>query len=159
GSERVTIVGNTLLHNDREDTGSGEFQIQYNATDNRFANNLVFAGPGGVLLAAYTGDTAEPALLDHNLYWTDAGSEATWIWRGAEYSSFAAYRAGSMQDAHSSFADPLLLDMIEPDPRVAIGSPAIDAGNDPGGGVVGTIDYGGNPRIRGAAIDIGAYEH
>lgn len=159
GSERVTIVGNTLLRNDQADTGSGEFQIQYHATDNVFANNIVFAGSGGVLVAAYTGDTAVPALLDHNLYWSDAGAGgSSWIWRGTEYGSLAAYRAGSTQDAHSPFVDPLLLDPGAPDLRVANGSPAIDAGSDPGGGLAGPVDFAGNPRIDGAAIDVGAYE-
>ncbi len=160
GSERVTIVGNTLLRNDQAGTGSGEFQIQYHATDNVFANNIVHAGPAGVLVSAYTGDTTLPATLDHNLYWSDAGSSgSTWTWRGTEYGSLAAYGAGSSQDAHSLFADPLFLDAAAPDLRVATASPAIDAGADPGSGLAGVVDFAGNPRVDGVAIDIGAYEH
>jgi len=159
GSARVTIVGNTLLRNDGANTGAGEFQIQYHATDNVFANNIVHAGPGGVLVYAFSGDTATPATLDHNLYWSDAGSGgSSWTWRGTEYGSLAAYRAGSSQDAHSPFADPQFLDLVAPDVRVAAGSPAIDAGSDPGNGLAGAVDFAGNPRNSGAAIDIGAYE-
>jgi hypothetical protein len=159
GSQRVTIVGNTLLRNDQADTGSGEFQIQYHATDNVFADNIVFAGSGGVLVAAYTGDTAVPALLDHNLYGSDAGAGgSSWIWHGTEYGSLAAYRAGSSQDAHSPFADPHFLDPVAPDLRVAAGSAAIDAGSDPGNGLAGVVDFAGNARVVGTAIDIGAYE-
>jgi len=160
GSERVTIVGNTLLRNDQAETGAGEFQIQYHAAANMFANNIVHAGPGGVLVHAFTGDTLTPAVLDHNLYWSDAGAAgSSWTWRGTEYGSLSAYISGSSQDAHSPFADPRFLDLLAPDLRVAIGSPAIDAGDDPGNGLAGAVDFGGNSRVNGAAIDMGAYEH
>jgi hypothetical protein len=159
GSERVTIVGNTLLRNDQANTGSGEFQIQYHATDNLFANNIVHAGAGGVLVHAFVGAAAVPATLDHNLYWSDAGSGgSSWTWNGTEYGSLAAYRAGSLQDAHSPFADPQFLDLAAPDLRVAAGSAAIDAGSEPANGLAGAVDFAGNPRVDGAAIDIGAYE-
>ena len=159
GSERVTIVGNTLLRNDQAGTGSGEFQIQYHATANLFANNIVHAGSAGVLVNAWTGDTTAPALLDHNLYWSDAGASAsTWVWRGTEYASLATYRAGSAQDAHSPFANPLFIDTTTPDLRVASGSPAIDAGMLPANGAAGAVDFAGNPRVNGTMIDIGAYE-
>jgi hypothetical protein len=159
GSERVTIVGNTLLRNDQAATGAGEFQIQYHAAANRVENNILRAGAGGVLVYAFTGDTAMPAMLDHNLYWSDAGSGgSSWTWRGSEYDSVVAYRAGSQQDVHSPFADPLFLDLAAPDLRVATGSAAIDAGSDSGNGLAGIVDFAGNPRVTGAAIDIGAYE-
>jgi hypothetical protein len=100
-----------------------------------------------------------PATLDHNLYWSDAGSGgSSWTWNGTEYGSLAAYRAGSLQDAHSPFADPQFLDLAAPDLRVAAGSAAIDAGSEPANGLAGAVDFAGNPRVDGAAIDIGAYE-
>jgi len=160
GSEAVTILGNTLYRNDQAGTGSGEFQIQYHASNNRFANNLVYAGTDGVLLSAYTGDVPQPATLDNNLYFTAAGAAgASWVWLGSEYASLAAFRAASGQDAQSLIADPLIVDAIAPDLRVAAGSPAIDAGADPGSGLAGALDFAGRPRINGTALDIGAYEH
>lgn len=160
GSERVKILGNTLLANDQQGTGSGEFQIQYHASDNLFANNLVYASSGGVLVSAYTGDTIAPAVLDNNLYWVTAGgADPSWVWKGVEYNSLTAFRAGSAQDAQALWANPQLLNLSAPDLQVASGSPAIDAGQDPGGSLVGSVDFAGKPRIVGAAIDIGAYEH
>jgi len=44
GSDHITIVNNTLYKNDGKNTGSGEFQIQYHATNNVFKNNIVYAG-------------------------------------------------------------------------------------------------------------------
>ena len=153
----MTIIGNTLFRNDQQGTGSGEFQIQYHASDNRFDNNIVYAGVGGVLVYAYTNDTALPAGMNHNLYWTDAG-QASWTWKDVEYTSLAAWRSGSGQDANGLFANPLFLNPAGFDLRVATGSPAINSGADPGGGIVGTLDFAGLLRIQGAAIDIGAHE-
>ncbi|HEU4665179.1 MAG TPA: right-handed parallel beta-helix repeat-containing protein [Dokdonella sp.] len=159
GTDHCSVVGNTLLRNDVQGTGSGELQIQYHASDNLVVDNVLYAGPGGVLVYAYTGDTASPAVLDHNLYWSDAGAAgSTWTWRGTDYDSLDGWRAGSSQDAHSPFADPLFLDPAAPDLRVAPDSPAIDAGVLPDGGLAGSFDYAGDPRVAGEAIDIGAYE-
>ena len=159
GTEHCSVIGNTLVRNDVRGTGSGELQIQYHASDNLVVDNVLYAGPAGVLVYAYTGDTALPAVFDHNLYWSDAGAAgASWTWRGTDYDSLAAWRTGSSQDAHSPFADPLFLDLLAPDLRVGAGSPAIDAGIDPGDGLAGLLDYAGGPRVAGNAIDIGAHE-
>ncbi|TCO41951.1 right-handed parallel beta-helix repeat-containing protein [Dokdonella fugitiva] len=159
GTEHCSVIGNTLVRNDVRGTGSGELQIQYHASDNLVVDNVLYAGPAGVLVYAYTGDTALPAVFDHNLYWSDAGAAgASWTWRGTDYDSLAAWRTGSSQDAHSPFADPLFLDLLAPDLRVDAGSPAIDAGIDPGDGLAGLLDYAGGPRVAGNAIDIGAHE-
>ena len=157
GSDHVTIVNNTLFHNDGAATGSGEFQIQYHADANLFENNIVAAGAQGLLVNAYTGDTPAPATLDHNLYFADGGG-ATWNWRSIDYASFDAWQAGSGQDAQALFGDPLFANPAIPDLRVGAQSPAVDAGADLGPSVVGTLDYAGQPRVQGAAIDIGAYE-
>ncbi|MBN8481378.1 MAG: DUF1565 domain-containing protein [Xanthomonadales bacterium] len=157
GSERVSIIGNTLLGNDQAGTGSGEFQIQHHALSNLFIDNIVQAGSAGRLINAWTGDTAMPASLDHNLYWS-AAAGASWVWRGIEYSSLASWRAGSAQDAHSPFANPLFVDAVLPDLRVTDGSPAIDAGAIPANGLAGSLDFAGRPRVIGTTIDIGAHE-
>lgn len=159
GTDHVIIVGNTLFHNDQAATGEGEFQIQYHATNNVFANNLVYAGNGGVLVYAFAADTPTPAALDHNLYYSDVGaSGSTWVWQGNEYTGIAAYRIAAAQDEHSSFANPQITDLVAPDLRPLGASPAIDAGLDYGAAVIGVSDFAGSPRVAGATVDIGAYE-
>ncbi len=159
GTENCTIVGNTLLRNDGAATGSGEFQIQYHASGNRFANNIVYAGDFGLVLNAFTSDTSDPAALDHNLYDSDGGLAGTfWVWQGAEYKELASYRAASGQDAASIFADPRFVDPVAPDLRVDFLSPAIGNGFDFGVDIVGATDFAGDARVIGAGIDIGAYE-
>jgi hypothetical protein len=108
---------------------------------------------------AFTSDTQAPASLDHNLYYSDAGAAgSTWVWQGSEYTTIAAYRTAAAQESHSTFANPLIADLVSPDLRTTNGSPAIDAGLDYGTLVSGASDFAGNPRVVGAAIDIGAYE-
>src|SRR5579863_10204847 len=40
-TDHSTVVNNTLYENDTSDTGSGEFQMQWNMADDIFANNIV----------------------------------------------------------------------------------------------------------------------
>ncbi|MEO7014228.1 MAG: right-handed parallel beta-helix repeat-containing protein [Dokdonella sp.] len=157
GSERVTIVNNTLFDNDRANIYSGEFQIQFHATSNVFKNNIVRAGSQGLLVNAFTGDTTSPADMDRNLYFTSAATPI-WVWKNIEYNSFAGYKSGSGEDTSALSANPQFVDTVTPDLHVQPASPAVGAGINLGATIVGTLDYAGNPRIQGAQIDIGAYE-
>src|SRR5262249_40636635 len=110
GSDHINIVNNSLLQNDGKGTGSGEFQIQYYATNNVFENNIVYAGKQGLLLNDYTNSTASPATLDYNLwYFAGSASGATFVWQKKSYSGITAYQTASGQDGHSNYVDPLYL--------------------------------------------------
>jgi len=156
GTDQCTIVNNTLFNNDQQNTGSGELQIQYHATDNAIENNIVVAGYPAIMLNAFTSDTAAPASLDHNLYFPYAVT-SIWVWRGQTYMQFDAYTAAAAQDAHSISEPPQFVDTVTPDLHVATGSPAVGNGVDLGATVIGTSDVAGHPRVVGA-VDIGAYE-
>ncbi len=67
-------MNNTLYGNDTQQTGSGEFQIQFNATNNVFENNILYAGVQNLLVNDFTTSTPEPAVLDYNLYYAAAGA-------------------------------------------------------------------------------------
>jgi len=158
GTDQCTVINNTLFENDSKNTGSGELQIQYHATANTIENNILQAGASGVLLYAYTGDTAAPAMLDHNVYFSSASAGAlSWTWKGNDYATLDAFRAASAQDAQSNYATPLFLDALAPDLRVAPASPAVGGGVNAGASVVGASDFAGSPRVIGT-IDVGAYE-
>jgi hypothetical protein len=160
GSDHVTVVNNTLYDNDTKKTGSGEIQIQWNATNNVIENNIAYASAQALMLHDYPKATAVPATLDYNVYFSPLGAaKSIWQWNKTRYTGFPAYLAGSGQDAHSIFADPLFDDLgMPPVLDVMAGSPAIGAGANLGVAVVGGVDFAGNPRVQNGAVNIGAYE-
>ena len=110
------------------------------------------------MINSYNNSVANPA-DDYNLYYsTVAGGSTTWVWVGKTYNGFTAYQTGSGKDPHSNYADPLFVNNSTPDLHVQPASRAVNAGINLGSGVVGTVDYAGNPRVQGSNIDIGAYE-
>jgi hypothetical protein len=160
GTQNCTIVNNSLFENDTKNTGSGEFQVQYYATNNVFENNIVYATSQGLFVNNYTNSEANPVTIDYNIYFSSlASSSANFLWDGANEAGFPKYQTASKQDAHSSYTNPDYLSVATP-PNLGIQatSPAVGAGTNLGSSIVGTLDYAGNPRLPGATIDIGAYQ-
>jgi len=159
GTAHCTMVNNTLFANDSKSTGSGEFQIQYYATNNIFENNIVYAGAQGLLVNNYTSTEAKPAALNHNLYFFGGGAaDSQFLWDGKSYSGYASYLAKSGQDAKSMFANPQFQSATKHDLDIAAASPARNAGLVLSRSVVGAADIIGNPRVGPGGISIGAYQ-
>src|SRR3989440_169308 len=159
GTDHCTIVNNTLFQNDTKNTGSGEFQIQYYATNNTFKNNIVYASSQGLFINNHTNSEPDPADVDYNLYYSSlTPSIADFLWNGTNYAGFSSYQSATGKDSHSPYVNPLFLNLTTPDLQIQPTSPAVNAGIDLGSTVVGTLDFAGNPRLHGITIDIGAYE-
>jgi hypothetical protein len=159
GTDHCTIVNNTLYANDVKQTGSGEFQVQYYATNNVFKDNIVYAGASqDLFFNNYTSSESNPVDVDYNIYYSTDAANAQWIWNGKTYTGFAKYQSGAGKDAHSSFANPQFLSLTTPNLDVGSGSPAINTGVVLGSSVNGTVDFAGNPRIVNGQINIGAYQ-
>jgi hypothetical protein len=176
GSNYVAIINNTLFENDSESTGSGEFQVQYYATNNVFENNVVYATSQGLFINNFTDSEANPVAANYNIYYSSVGTgSADFIWNSKDEASFSSYLSGSGEDAQSQFANPLYLSIAAPlNLDVEATSPAVGAGNTLGTlacsnttgetgaywgcPLVGAEDFSGNPRQPGTTINIGAYE-
>lgn len=165
GSSNTTVLNNTLYDNGLvTSVALGEFATGTNLTgSNLFENNILYAGPTGVLLDAVT---TAGVTLNYNLYF--ATSSATWIWGSKTETSFSAYQSASGQDKSSLFEDPLFANLSAtppttlPDLHVKPGSPALKAGLVPSpSSLAGPYDVSGTTlRINTSdgTIDVGAYE-
>jgi hypothetical protein len=162
GTDHCTVINNTLYGNDAADTGSGEFQMQFNMTNNVFENNIVYAGSRCLITSSKSGpvDSHTPAVsMDYNVYYCVSGAETSkWGWYPATFRGFTGYVGTTGNDQHSRFADPRFLDPSKNDYHVQSGSPAINAGTAAGVPAAGTEDLDGGARNHGSNIDAGCYE-
>jgi hypothetical protein len=163
GTDHCVIVNNSLWDDGTHgNSGLGELQIQFYATNNTIENNIAYASTTGYLLYDFTASEPQPAVLDYNLYYSTVGAGSSlWDWQGKSITGFPAYKTASGQDTHSQFANPLY-DNITTSPYnldVMATSPAANAGTNLGVNVVGVLDFAGNPRVNvSGQINIGAYE-
>ena len=162
GADHCTIVNNTLWDNDTKNTGSGEFQIQYYATNNVFKNNILYASSQGLFLNSFTNSESNPVDSDYNFFYSSVGfSSGQWVWNGTTDTGFSSYQSTTGEDGHSQFADPQYINLSSAPPNLNVQStsPAVNAGINLGSSLVGTADYAGNPRVNvNGQINIGAYE-
>jgi hypothetical protein len=161
GTQNTDIVNNTLYDNDTQQTRTGEFQIQFNATGNVFQNNIVYAN-AQCLFVSMTPRSVQPlpVTLDNDIYYCGRGSAlAAFVWQTASITGFAAWQAASKQDEQSLFANPAFASTSVPNFDVVRSSPAIGAGDDLGP-TLGAVDFAGNPRVGAQGqVTIGAYQN
>jgi len=161
GSDHSYVVNNTLYGNDTSNTGSGEFQMQFNMTSNRFENNVVYASARCLMTSSKSGPVAAgtpTVTLDYNLYYCDSGSAAsTWGSYQSSLTGFEKYVQTTGNDRLSHFADPHFADLSKNDFHLRSGSPAIGAGTT-ADLQLGEQDLEGAPRVSVGKVDIGCYE-
>jgi hypothetical protein len=159
-TDHSTVVNNTLYENDTSETGSGEFQMQWNMADNIFANNIVYAGPRCLITLNRSQVEKQklPVAIDHNLYYCASGSKAsTWEESSTHVTGFDKYVESTGNDRHSHFLDPHFVDAATKDFHLRSDSPAIAAGTNDGV-PVGELDLEGSPRVKSGNTDIGCYQ-
>ena len=161
GTDHCTVVNNTLYGNDTSNTGTGEFEMQFNMTGNRFENNIVYAGARCLMSSSKSGPAGAgtPSVtVDYNLYYCDSGPVAsTWGWYPSSYTGFDKYVSATGNDRHSHFTDPSFANLSNNDFHLRAGSPAVNNGMI-AGLPLGEQDLEGAPRVKDEKIDIGCYE-
>jgi len=159
GATDCFVANNTLYENDTTRSGSGELQIQYNASNNTIENNIFSANGQGLLINAFAKGST-PALLNDNLYFSPDGAMGSqWIWRGVSYGVFAKFQSATGEDARSKFANPQFADAASGNFAISTGSPAVALGDIVSLTVNGLSDYAGAPRTLSGTIDAGALQH
>lgn len=164
GTDHCVIVNNSLWDDGTYgNSGLGEFQIQYSATNNIVENNIFddYTLTSKYLVYDFTSSVPNPAVMDYNDYYDTAGASSLFNWQGKSITGFSAYQTASGQEAHSKFADPLYVNVATTPYNfdLSSGSPAINTGANLGVNTVGVLDYAGNPRVNaGGQINMGAYE-
>ncbi|HEY9249135.1 MAG TPA: right-handed parallel beta-helix repeat-containing protein, partial [Rariglobus sp.] len=154
-TENCVVEHNTFFENDTRQDGNGEIHLQFDVRTTVVRHNLLVANSQALVIGnPYTQNTGNT--VDYNL--VHAPGTPRWQWKKTAYAGWAAWRAGSAQDAHSRFADPLLLDPSNGNFELRPKSPAIDAGDPAFSPGSGETDHAGRPRVRGARTDMGARE-
>ena len=154
--QNCTFINNTVYNCDRTNTGQGALQISY-ASNNLVANNIFVASANNVLINSPYANSNSGNTLDYNLYYTSGGtSNAGFSWNGRSFTTFAAYKQATSQDAHSLFANPQFVNAGLKNFHLASNSPTINAGSTRSGWYT-TTDFDG--KARDLHPDIGAYEY
>jgi len=160
-TDHCTVINNTLYDDDTANTGSGEFQMQWNMADDVFENNIVYAGQKCLVTlnkSQVEKDQPPPVIIDHNLYYCDAGAKASaWSEVSGVITGFDKYVESTGNDRHSRFQDPHFADISKKDFHLRPDSPAIAAGVTDGV-QVGEQDLEGSARVKSGKIDIGCYQ-
>ncbi len=144
-----TVLTNVLIHHNTATTdGDGGGGIYNGNSSSLTVINTTITSNASELLGGGITNYGASSLIYNSIIW------------GNYFSDYA----GDMDDESShniiGGPDPLFVNPAGPDYRLSLSSPAINAGsNEAYGDLPGAKDLDGNPRLWGAAIDMGAYEN
>jgi hypothetical protein len=151
-----SVINNTMYRNDLRRTESGEIRVQ-NATNNVIRNNVVETTARTLIFNSEK--AAGLNTSDNNIYHFKGNpAAARFAWMGLPYAGLDAFRAASLQDAASAFADPLLLRPSRLDLHLSPESPAINFGDPLFAPGVNELDIDAQARVAGGRVDAGADE-
>ena len=159
-AENCSFLNNTLYNNDTKKLGRGEISIA-KSHDLLFSGNIIYTGPQNLAVAMedFGAEYIYNITFDYNIYYGPGGSRGL-RFTGADTGmvGFNMWKHKTKQDDASRIADPKFTDPSKGDFHLKQYSPAIDFG-DPSYAPTGDeLDFAGESRLKGKAVDCGAYE-
>ena len=161
GTTNSSFTHNTLYQNDVDGVDNGQINLQNNISGTEITHNIIVCNTSTkqFILNHTTTCTFATDSIDWNLYSGTASGSAEFEWQRHYKNSFTAWRTASGQDSHSVFVTSV--DFVNPagfDFSLQVTSAAVDAGDPLFTPAVGELDFEGNARVAGAAVDIGMAE-
>ena len=165
GATGCSFTNNTLYGNDTSAYGGGCISVQDNVSGTSIKNNIMVCDPVGqqFILIGGTGSAFGVGTIDWNLYSGTTQDALQFIWNGVSEDTYSAWLSGSGQDAHSIFTaganTPLFTNAAANDFTLFSSSPAVNAGDPAFAPASGEKDFGGQSRVAGFRVDVGADEY
>ncbi len=163
GVKNTMVRNNSLFENDNSTSRVGEIVIQINVQACSVIQNIICASKTNRFLGNWDGRGNASNFIDYNCYYSGSGTAAVtsaqWMWSGFYRVGFAAWKAITGQDAHSTFADPkFALTSGTVDLHILSSSGAKDQAPSTFLCPIGELDIDGQPRAADKKCDLGADE-
>ena len=149
GIDDLTCTGQRIIANTAYKNVTAGINVEGNSTGATLSNNV--SVDNGIKsprthsdIRIENGSTAGTT-MDYDLVYLTV-PDTILIWSSTSYSSLAAFRSASGQEAHGIQADPRWASPSTGNFHLTAGSPAIDSGNSGASGQPGA-DIEGNPRV------------
>ncbi len=172
-SSSFPTLANNLIANNKASSDAGGILFDSTSgtlTNNTISNNISSGNGGGI----YCNWNSDPKFTN-TILWGNTGNTGTQVYLKFGNSDPYFYycdiqdgtagftgdgAAGNYDESlymHNIDADPLFTNPPGSDWSLQGGSPCINSGDQ--GTAIGEADLAGNPRIKGGAVDMGAYEY
>ena len=153
-----TFRNNTLYQNDTDLVGASEINIS-KASNCVFEDNIIYTNAENVVMSVESKLPQANNLFNFNCIYTPSGNpdDINIYWRELSFDTLEDFQLEIGQDLNSIFADPQWMNS-SPDFGLATVSPCLNTGNPMLIVSPGELDFAGNPRLSGQAVDIGAFE-
>lgn len=149
-----SFYNNTLFDNATTSKSIAEIYISYNE-NLIFENNIIYSGKNGKML--YSHHNSKDVLFNYNQYYSKS-KKIYYDWNGKWLTGLVNFQQETDLDRASKYQNPYFVNEDTFDFHLKRNSSAINSGNSKHKSLRKEKDHSNQPRIKGAAIDIGAFE-